>query len=201
MSAPGARLKLVVAVGGASGSIYARRLLDALQAVQARDPAALEVGLCFSSAGAEVWNHEIGAVPDYPFKRYGLRDFRAPFASGSAGWQAMVVIPCSTGGLARIAHGASEDLIGRAADVMLKERRRLVLVVRETPLSLIHLENMTAVTRAGAVVLPASPSFYSRPDSIDALLDTVVARVLDHVGLPQDLMPRWGEPEPKGAVR
>jgi len=201
MSAPGARLKLVVAVGGASGSIYARRLLDALQAVQARDPAALEVGLCFSSAGAEVWNHEIGAVPDYPFKRYGLRDFRAPFASGSAGWQAMVVIPCSTGGLARIAHGASEDLIGRAADVMLKERRRLVLVVRETPLSLIHLENMTAVTRAGAVVLPASPSFYSRPDSIDALLDTVVARVLDHVGLPQDLMPRWGEPEAKGAVR
>jgi len=201
MSAPGARHKLVVAVGGASGSIYARRLLDALQAVQARDPAALEVGLCFSSAGAEVWNHEIGAVPDYPFKRYGLRDFRAPFASGSAGWQAMVVIPCSTGGLARIAHGASEDLIGRAADVMLKERRRLVLVVRETPLSLIHLENMTAVTRAGAVVLPASPSFYSRPADIDALLDTVVARVLDHVGLPQDLMPRWGEPEAKGAVR
>ena len=201
MSAPGARLKLVVAVGGASGSIYARRLLDALQALQARDAGALEVGLCFSSAGAEVWNHEIGAVPDYPFKRYGLRDFRAPFASGSAGWHAMVVIPCSTGGLARIAHGASEDLIGRAADVMLKERRRLVLVVRETPLSLIHLENMTAVTRAGAVVLPASPSFYSRPDSIDALLDTVVARVLDHVGLPQDLMPRWGEPEAKGAVR
>ncbi|HET6149400.1 MAG TPA: UbiX family flavin prenyltransferase [Polyangia bacterium] len=201
VSAPAARLKLVVAVGGASGSIYARRLLDALAALQARDPAALEVGLCFSSAGAEVWNHEIGAVPDYPFKRYGLRDFRAPFASGSAGWQAMVVIPCSTGGLARIAHGASEDLIGRAADVMLKERRRLVLVVRETPLSLIHLENMTAVTRAGAVVLPASPSFYSRPDSIDALLDTVVARVLDHVGLPQDLMPRWGEPAAKGAVR
>jgi len=201
MSAPAAPLKLVVAVGGASGSIYARRLLDALAVLHARDPAALEVGLCFSSAGAEVWNHEIGPVPDYPFKRYGLRDFRAPFASGSAGWQAMVVVPCSTGGLARIAHGISDNLIERAADVILKERRRLVLVVRETPLSLIHLENMTAVTRAGAVVLPASPSFYSRPADIDALLDTVVARVLDHVGLPQDLMPRWGEPEAKGAVR
>jgi 4-hydroxy-3-polyprenylbenzoate decarboxylase len=193
-------MKLVVAVGGASGSIYARRLLDTLAALAQREPGAVEVGLCFSSAGAEVWQHELGAVPDYPFTRYGLRDFRAPFASGSAGWHAMVVIPCSTGGLARIAHGASENLIGRAADVMLKERRRLVLVVRETPLSLIHLENMTTVTRAGAVVLPASPSFYSKPASVDALLDTVIARVLDHVGLPQDLMPRWGERTKEGAV-
>jgi 4-hydroxy-3-polyprenylbenzoate decarboxylase len=122
--APRARVKLVVAVGGASGSIYARRLLDTLAATVARDPAAVEVGLCFSSAGAEVWSHELGAVPDYPFTRYGLRDFRAPFASGSAGWDAMVVVPCSTGGLARIAHGISDNLIGRAADVMLKERRR-----------------------------------------------------------------------------
>jgi 4-hydroxy-3-polyprenylbenzoate decarboxylase len=187
-------MKLVVAVGGASGSIYAKRLLDILATLRGRaDAAPLEVGLCFSHAGAEVWAHEIGAVPDYPFKRYGLRDFRAPFASGSAGWDAMVVIPCSTGGLARIAHGISEDLIGRAADVMLKERRRLVLVVREAPLSLIHIENMAAVTRAGGVVLPASPSFYSKPESIDALLDTVVARVLDQVGLPNNLMPRWGD--------
>jgi 4-hydroxy-3-polyprenylbenzoate decarboxylase len=105
----------------------------------------------------------------------------------------MVVIPCSTGGLARIAHGVSDDLIGRAADVMLKERRKLVLVVRETPLSAIHLENMLAVTRAGAVVLPASPSFYSQPASIEALLDTVIGRVLDQVGIPNQLMPRWGE--------
>jgi 4-hydroxy-3-polyprenylbenzoate decarboxylase len=106
-----------------------------------------------------------------------------------------VVIPCSTGGLARIAHGVSDDLIGRAADVMLKERRRLVLVVRETPLSTIHLENMLAVTRAGAVVLPASPSFYSQPATIEALLDTVVGRVLDQVGIANALMPRWGEGE------
>lgn len=193
-------MKLVVAVGGASGSIYAKRLLDVL-ARRARDPAMggdVEVGLCFSNAGAEVWQHELGPVPDYPFKRYGLRDFRAPFASGSAGWDAMVVVPCSTGGLARIAHGISDDLIGRAADVMLKERRRLVLVVRETPLSTIHLENMLAVTRAGGVVLPASPSFYSQPQTIEALLDTVVGRVLDQLGVSNHLMSRWGEQ--KGSV-
>jgi 4-hydroxy-3-polyprenylbenzoate decarboxylase len=186
-------VKLVVAVGGASGSVYARRLLDTLVRLRARDPDALQVGLCFSSAGNEVWQHEIGAIPDYPFTRYGLRDFRAPFASGSAGWDAMVVIPCSTGGLARIAHGVSDDLIGRAADVMLKERRKLVLVVREAPLSLIHIENMLTVTRAGAVVLPAAPSFYSKPQTVDALLDTVLGRVLDQLGLANDLAPRWGD--------
>lgn len=198
-------MKLVVAVGGASGSIYAKRLLDTLARLAAKPSgespgrqtesraARLEaVGLCFSSSGAEVWAHELGPVPEYPWKRYGLRDFRAPFASGSAGWDAMVVIPCSTGGLARIAHGISDDLIGRAADVMLKERRRLVLVVREAPLSAIHLENMLAVTRAGGVVLPACPSFYSGPSSVEAVLDTVIARVLDQLGLENDLMPRWG---------
>jgi 4-hydroxy-3-polyprenylbenzoate decarboxylase len=185
----------------------------------------VEVGLVFTQAGNEVWAHEIGEVPTfvgdpqgvpepsrdgdgqakpgrphtiYPFKKYGLRDFRAPFASGSAGWDAMVVIPCSTGGLARIAHGISDDLVGRAADVMLKERRKLVLVVRETPLSAIHLDNMAAVTRAGAVVLPASPSFYSKPATVDAVLDTVVGRVLDQIGLANKLMPRWGEGQGKG---
>jgi flavin prenyltransferase len=190
-------MKLVVAIGGASGSVYAKRLLDTLVSAgpalaAGGDP--LEVGLCFSNAGREVWHHEIGDEPTYPFARYGLQDFRAPFASGSAGWQAMVVIPCSTGGLARIAHGISDDLIGRAADVMIKERRKLVLVVRETPLSAIHLENMLAVTRAGAVVLPASPSFYSKPSDVGALVDTVVGRVLDQLGIAHTLRPRWGEP-------
>src|SRR5262245_47553127 len=113
-AAPGDPLKLVVAVGGASGAIYAKRLLDVVAALRARDPKALEVGLCFSPAGVEVYEHEVGPIPDYPFPRYETRDFRAPFASGSAGWDAMVVIPCSIGGLARIAHGLSEDLIGRA---------------------------------------------------------------------------------------
>jgi flavin prenyltransferase len=187
-------VKVVVAVGGASGSIYAKRLLDALVPLAQT----VEVGLVFTQSGNEVWAHEIGDVPTYPFKKYGLRDFRAPFASGSAGWDAMVVIPCSTGGLARIAHGISDDLVGRAADVMLKERRKLVLVVRETPLSAIHLENMLAVTRAGAVVLPASPSFYSKPATLESLLDTVVGRVLDQLGLPNKLMPRWGEGPGKG---
>lgn len=193
-------MKLVVAVGGASGSIYAKRLLDALVPL-AGGPDPLEVGIVFTQSGNEVWNHELGEIPQYPFKRYGLRDFRAPFASGSAGWDAMVVIPCSTGGLARIAHGISDDLVGRAADVMMKERRKLVLVVRETPLSTIHIENMLTVTRAGAVVLPATPSFYSKPATIDALLDTVVSRVLDQLGLPQRLMPRWGAEDAKGGAR
>src|SRR6185436_16949331 len=111
----GGAMKLVVAVGGASGSIYAKRLLDVL----AKTPGEREVALCFSKSGLEVWKHEIGGDPAYPFKRWALDDFRAPFASGSAGWEAMVVIPCSTGGLARIAHGISDDLIGRAADLML----------------------------------------------------------------------------------
>jgi flavin prenyltransferase len=193
-------VKLVVAVGGASGSVYAKRLLDALVPL-ASGPDPIEVGIVFTQAGNEVWNHELGEIPQYPFKRYGLRDFRAPFASGSAGWDAMVVIPCSTGGLARIAHGISDDLVGRAADVMMKERRKLVLVVRETPLSTIHIENMLTVTRAGAVVLPATPSFYSKPATIDALLDTVVSRVLDQLGLPQRLMPRWGAEDAKGGAR
>ena len=183
-------MKLVVAVGGASGAIYAQRFLGALGRLNVPD---LEVALCMSDAGREVWQHEIGAEPNLPFRRWGQKDFRAPFASGSAGWDAMVVIPCSTGGLARIAHGTSDDLIGRAADVMLKERRKLVLVLRETPLSLVHLENMLAVTRAGAIVLPASPAFYSKPATVEALLDTVVGRVLDQIGLPHSLAPRWGQ--------
>lgn len=185
--------KIVVAVGGASGSIYAQRLLWSLEALS-KQGQPLEVGLCFSRSGEEVWKHELGALPETPFRRYALNDFRAPFASGSAGWDAMVVIPCSSGGLARIAHGISDDLIGRAADVMLKERRPLVLVFRETPLSTVHLENMMAATRAGALILPASPSFYSKPAGVEALVDTVNARVLDHLGIDNKLMPRWGEP-------
>jgi 4-hydroxy-3-polyprenylbenzoate decarboxylase len=184
-------LKLVVAVGGASGAPYARRLLEVL----AQQPdTVVETHLVFSKAAHQVWAEEIGTpTADLPFKKWDVRDFHAPFASGSAGFGAMVVIPCSMGGLSRIAHGFSEDLIGRAADVMLKERRKLILVARDTPLSLIHLENMATVTRAGALVLPAMPSFYGRPQTIDELVDTVVGRVLDHLGLPIKLGPRWGQ--------
>jgi 4-hydroxy-3-polyprenylbenzoate decarboxylase len=115
----------------------------------------------------------------------------APFASGSAKYDAMLVIPCSAGCMARIAHGVSADLVGRAADVMLKERKPLVLVLRETPFSLIHLRNMEQITLAGGMVMPAAPSFYSRPKTMDALLDTVVARAFDRVGIANELVRRW----------
>jgi len=180
-------MKLVVAVGGASGSVYARRLLDSLVPLAST----VEVGLVFTHSGSEVWNHEIGEVPPYPFKRYGLRDFRAPFASGSAGWDAMVVIPCSTGGLARIAHGISDDLVGRAADVMMKERRKLVLVVRETPLSEVHLENMLKLSRMGVTMLPPMPAFYNHPQSVDDIVNHIVGRVLDQFGIPAPFEKRW----------
>jgi 4-hydroxy-3-polyprenylbenzoate decarboxylase len=183
-------MKLLVAVGGASGSLYARRLLEALPALPD-----VEVATCFSPCGLQVWQHELGGEPDFPFRRYAIDDFASPFASGSALWDAVVAIPCSVGRLARIAHGVGDDLISRAADVALKERRKLVLVVRETPLSQIHLENMLAVTRAGAVVLPAAPSFYFRPATVEELADTVVARVLDQLGLPHSLGRRWAEEE------
>jgi 4-hydroxy-3-polyprenylbenzoate decarboxylase len=184
-------LKLVVAVGGASGAPYARRLLDLLAAQPAE---VAQTHVVFSKAAHQVWAQEVGTpTADLPFRKWDARDFNAPFASGSAGFDAMVVIPCSMAGLGRIAHGVSEDLIGRAADVMLKERRKLILVARDTPLSLIHLENMAAVTRAGALVLPAMPSFYGRPRTVEEVLDTVVGRVLDHLGLPIRLGPRWGE--------
>jgi 4-hydroxy-3-polyprenylbenzoate decarboxylase len=186
--------KIVVAVGGASGAPYARRLLEKLATLPVAE---VQTHVVFSKAAHQVWLEEIGTPPrDLPFKQWDARDFRAPFASGSAGFDAMVVIPCSMAGLGRIAHGVSEDLIGRAADVMLKERRQLILVARDTPLSLIHLENMTAVTRAGAVVMPAMPSFYGRPQTIEELLDTVVGRVLDHLRLPVRLGPRWGKEQP-----
>ncbi len=193
-------LKLVVAIGGASGAPYAQRLLAALAAAPL---GAVSPAVVMSPTARQVWSHECpGAwtgtrepvdIRGFGFPVFDHRDFNAPFASGSAGWQAMVIIPCSMGALARIAHGMSQDLIGRAADVMLKERRKLVLVAREAPLSLIHLDNMRAVTLAGAVVLPAAPSFYGRPRGVDDLLDTVVGRVLDHLGLPITAGPRWGE--------
>lgn len=184
-------LKLVVAVGGASGAPYARRLFDVLAGL---GPEVVVPHVVFSQAARQVWATEVGTSPnELPFQKWDPRDFNAPFASGSAGFGAMVVIPCSMGGLARIAHGLSDDLASRAADVMLKERRKLILVARDTPLSLIHLENMAQVTRAGALVLPASPSFYGRPQTVEELLDTVVGRVLDHLDLPRRLGPRWGE--------
>jgi flavin prenyltransferase len=182
--------KIVVAGGSASGAVYCRRLLEVLAGPAGRD---LEPALVWSRSAPQVWREELGQEPGgFPFPVYRNDDWHAPFASGSAGYAAMVIVPCSMGQVGRIAAGTSEDLLSRAADVMLKERRKLVLVVRETPLSLVHLRNLTAVTEAGAVVLPASPSFYSKPDSIEALVDTVVSRVLDQLGVDAGLTKRWG---------
>ena len=182
-------MKLVVGISGATGAPYARRLLDFLAAHG--EAHGLSVDLVFTATGKQVWKQEIGAEPRYPWPVWKPHDFTAPFASGSSLYDAMVVIPCSSGALSRIAYGMSMDLVGRAADVMLKEGRRLVLVLRETPISLVHARAITQVIEAGAVVLPASPSFYSGPKDIDALVDTVVARVLDKLELPNALMKRW----------
>jgi flavin prenyltransferase len=182
-------VKLVVAVSGASGAPYARRLLDFLAA---EGPAhGIAVDLVFTETGRLVWKQEIGAEPAYPFRVWKNRDFTAPFASGSAEYHGMVVVPCSAGALSRIAYGVSVDLVGRAADVFLKERRRLVLCLRETPISLVHARAMVQVIEAGAFVMPASPSFYSGPKDMGELVDTVVARLLDRLGIPNALMRRW----------
>ena len=182
--------RIVVGIGGASGQPYAERVLRFLS--ENRDQLELDVHVVFSKTGRMVWGDEVGVDPrSFGFPLYAAGDMTAPFASGSARFDGMVVVPCSGGGLARIAHGISTDLVGRAADVMLKERKKLVLVLRESPYSLIQIENMAAVTRAGAIVLPASPSFYSNPVGRTALLDTVTARILDQLDIDNALMKRW----------
>ena len=189
-------MKLVVAVTGASGAVYARRALSLLAAeVAKRGHAALEVDWVASNTAPEVWATELGepmptALPG--LRRWDRHDFKAPFASGSNAPDAVVVLPCSMANLARVAHGGGDDLVARACEVALKERRKLILVVRETPLSLVHLRNMVAATDAGATILPAVPSFYAGVTTLEHAVDTVVARVLDHVGLRLDLLPRWG---------
>jgi 4-hydroxy-3-polyprenylbenzoate decarboxylase len=185
--------RIVLGITGASGAPYAKRLASYL-----RDRAAtrgdVEIGVCISATAPEVWQLECGGDlrEEIALKTWGTRDYKAPFASGSAGWNAMAIVPCSMGTAARIAHGISDTLLTRAADVMLKEKRTLIVVPRETPLSVIHLENLTALARAGATILPAMPSFYGQPRSIAELVDSVVGRVLDHLGLDHDLAHRWG---------
>ena len=174
--------KIIIAITGASGSIYAKRLLEKLQVLQDQID---RCGIVFSSNAREIWKYELGSAPAEVFGNftvYEKGDFYAPFASGSAGYDTMVIIPCSMRTLGRIASGVSDDLITRAADVMLKERKRLILVVRENPYSLIHLRNMTLLTEAGAIISPATPSFYSLPQTIEDVVDTVINRVLDLSG-------------------
>lgn len=179
--------KIVIAITGASGSIYAKRLMEQLSHFED-----VEVGVVYSKNAPDVWRHELGEEISTNFPVYDRSDYRAPFASGSAKYEHMVIIPCSMGTLGRIAHGISDDLTSRAADVILKERRQLICVIRDTPLNQIHIENMLKVTQAGGIILPAAPSFYSLPKDINEVVDTVTHRVMDMMGLDPKTY-RWGE--------
>ncbi len=183
--------KIAIALTGASGSVYAKVLLDKMAALKSQWS---EVGIVMSDNAKEVWRHELGntAYQQYDFKFFDKHDFNAPFASGSAGYDTLVICPCSMGTLGRIASGVSNDLITRAADVVLKERRKLVLVVREAPYNLIHINNMKTVTEAGGIICPATPSFYSLPKTIEEVAATVVNRVIDLMGF-EDESYRWGD--------
>src|SRR6266487_2878977 len=182
-------VKILVAITGASGALYAQRLLDNL------DPHVHEIHVVTSHYAQQVIAEELPGGLRLPAGviTHNIKSMNAPFASGSNAADAMVVIPCSMGTLGRIAHGYSEDVLLRTADVMLKEKKKLILVPRETPLNLVHVRNFELLLLAGAIVLPANPSFYTGPQTIEQVVDTVVARVLDHLGVEHKLVARWKE--------
>jgi len=188
-------MKITVAITGASGTLYAIRLLERLGKIPQVD----KIAVVASRNGSEVAQYEIGDQWDKQFREstktefFANDDFFVPIASGSAVYDAMVITPCSMGTVARIASGVSDNLITRAADVTLKERKKLIIVPRESPLSLIHLENMTRLARAGAIILPACPSFYSRPETTEQLVDTVTDRILAQLGIGDKEAYRWKE--------
>jgi len=182
--------KIVIAITGASGSIYADLLIKKLGLIKDQWE---QVSIVFSENAKIVWKTELGNE-DYqhiPFPVYEKNDFNAPFASGSGQYDTMIIVPCSMGTMGRIAHGVSGDLITRAADVMLKERRKLICVARETPYNLIHIKNMELITLAGGIICPATPSFYSNPKSVEEVASTVVDRIIDLAGM-QIKTYRWG---------
>jgi len=181
--------KIVLGIGGSSGSIYAQRLITKLSSIKD-----IEVGIVMSTNAIINWEIEIGPFDQsqIPFTIYSKNDFNAPFASGSAKYDTMIICPSSMGLIGRIATGISNNLMTRAADVILKERRKLIVVPREAPYSLIHLRNMTTITEAGGIICPATPSFYSKPLELNQIADTVVDRVIDLAGLEIDTY-RWGE--------
>jgi 4-hydroxy-3-polyprenylbenzoate decarboxylase len=182
-------LRIVIAITGASGVIYAQRLIDRIDTTQH------ELHLVLSNYAHTVIKDELPGGLRLPagVPVHGLKSMNVPFVSGSNPFDVMVVIPCTMGTMGRIAHGMSEDVLTRAADVMLKEKRKLIMVPREMPLSLVHVKNMELLILAGATLLPANPFFYTNPTTVEQVADTVVARVLDHMGLPQSLVPRWAE--------
>lgn len=180
--------KIILAIGGSSGSVYAKRILEKMSQVKS-----IELGVVMTDNAVINWEIEIGKFEPnvYSCKFYEKHDFNAPFASGSAKYDTMIVCPCSMGLMARIASGTSNDLITRAADVILKERRKLIIVPRETPYNLIHINNMRDLTLAGGIIAPACPSFYSKPQNVEELVDTVVDRILDLAEIEIDTF-RWG---------
>lgn len=183
--------KIIVSVSGASGAIYAKVLFNKLLQLKGQ---IAQVGVILSDNAKDVWKYELGTddYKNYPFDFYAKNDFMAPFASGSAKYDTMIICPCSMGTLGRIAGGISNDLTTRAADVILKERRKLILVARETPYNLIHINNMKTVTEAGGIICPATPSFYSKPESFEQLAATVIDRVIDLCDLENESY-RWND--------
>lgn len=183
--------KIIVAVSGASGSIYTKSLLDKLSLIK---PQWTDLAIVITDNAKLVWQTELGEknYNRYPGTYYDKNDFMAPFASGSGNYNIMIIAPCSMGTIGRIASGISNDLISRAADVILKERRKLICMVRETPYNLIHLKNMETITQAGGIICPASPSFYSNPKTIEDVVATVVDRILELSGLKIETF-RWGK--------
>ncbi|MBL7747576.1 MAG: UbiX family flavin prenyltransferase [Chitinophagaceae bacterium] len=183
--------KIVIAITGASGSVYAELLLKKLLSIPEQWN---ELSVILTENAKEVWKTELenDSWKSFPVKYFSTTDFSAPFASGSGQYDTMIIIPCSMGTLGRIATGVSNDLISRAADVILKERRKLICVARDTPYNLIHIRNMETVTLAGGIICPATPSFYSKPQTIEAVAATVVDRVIDLAGLSINSF-RWGK--------
>ena len=183
--------KIAVAITGASGSIYAKLLLQKLVALREQ---VAELSVVMTDNAKQVWQTELGdnSYENFPVKYFGTKDFMAPFASGSAKYDALIIAPCSMGTMGRIAAGISNDLITRAGDVMLKERKKLILVIRDTPYNLVHIRNMETVTLAGGIICPASPSFYSQPQTLERAAATVVDRVIDLAGLTNESF-RWGK--------
>ncbi len=182
--------KIVIAITGASGSIYAKLLLEKLLAIPEQWD---DLAVILTENAKDVWKTELdnSEYLNYPVKYYTQQDFMAPFASGSGQFNTMIIVPCSMGTLGRIATGISNDLISRAADVVLKERRKLICVVRDTPYNMIHIRNMETVTLAGGIIAPATPSFYSKPTTIEEVAATVVDRVIDLAGFKIKTF-RWG---------
>jgi 4-hydroxy-3-polyprenylbenzoate decarboxylase len=172
--------KIIVAITGASGMIYAKNLLNKLSFKKLANQID-DIAIIYSENVEGIWNNEIKDIKlsDFTFQKYNNNNFYVPFASGSSAYDVMIIIPCSMGTLGRIANGTSDNLINRTADVMLKERKKLILVTREMPLSLIHINNMKTITEASGIICPASPTFYNNPSNIEDLTDTVIERVLD----------------------